>query len=100
MKFRKMKKEFIHKKNENCLLCNKEIDTSKNEWAVIIDLNGKKQIAVKFYHKRCLVDLFEGKGKIIQKKFEEKLGNFTKKMFGGVDINQTNFGLGLKQLIE
>lgn len=96
----KMKKEFNHNEKEICLLCKKEIETPKDEWVAIADFEKQKLKVVKFYHRNCLNDLFRGKGEIIAKNFEEKLGKFVKKMFGSAGVNQTNFGADLIKLSQ
>ena len=93
-----MKKQFVHKLKEICKLCEKEIDTGKDEWVSLIDYIGNKQIAIGFFHKKCLQDLIQGKGEIIKQRFEDKLGKFVKKMFGNAGIDNTQFGINLKQL--
>lgn len=93
-----MQKKFIHKGKEICKLCGKDVDTARDEWVSLIDYFGKKQTAIGVYHRKCLTDLVQGRGEGIRKKFEEKLGEFTKKMFGAAGINNTQFGINLKDL--
>jgi len=93
-----MKKQFIHKSEEVCKLCQKQINTKIEDWVSLIDYSGKKQTAIGFYHRKCLTDLFQGKGEVIRKKFEDKLGMFVKKMFGSAGIDNTQFGINLKNL--
>jgi hypothetical protein len=93
-----MQKKFIHKEKEICNLCHKEINTNIDDWTAITDFKGKTQIITKFYHRKCLTDLVEGKGAVIRKNFEEKLGAFTKKMFGNLGLKQTAFGTNLQEL--
>lgn len=76
-------KKFYHQSVEICKICGKEIDTSKNEWAAVIDYNGKKQIRIGFYHRKCLNDLLKGKMEVMKQKFKEKLSQFTKDFFSG-----------------
>lgn len=85
---KKQEKKFNHNKIEKCRLCNKDINTNSDEWAVIIDYSKKKQTATGFYHKNCLRDLILGKGEIIKRNFEEKLRNFTKNILGTVPQSQ------------
>jgi len=94
----KITKKFEHNKMEECKLCKKEINTLKDEWVALIDYNGKKQVSIGFNHRKCLKDLFEGKGEVIKQRFEEKLGEFVKKMFGGANLENTQFGMNIKQL--
>jgi len=65
---------------EKCSLCDKNINTQKDDWVALIDYQGKKMYAVKFYHNICLSDLLKGKGKIIEDNFKKEMNN----MFGGV----------------
>lgn len=94
----KMQKKFIHKEKEICLLCHKEINTNIDDWTAITDLKGKTQVITKFYHRKCLTDLIQGKGETIRKNFEEKLRAFTQKMFGSVDLKNTQFGMQMKDI--
>jgi len=75
-----MKKQFKHEKIEICKLCKKEIDTEEDLYAVLIDYGGKKQHGIGFYHRDCLRDLFEAKGKVIHDRFQEKLKGFVGNM--------------------
>jgi hypothetical protein len=89
-----MQKKFIHKEKEVCGLCNHEINTNIDLWSAITDLEGKKQLVTKFYHRKCLTDLVTGKGAVIRKNFEDKLRLFTSKMFGNIpNWNKTQFEL-------
>ena len=82
-----MQKKFIHQEKEVCKICNKEINTKIDDWVAVVDFKGKTQIVAKFYHRKCLDDLFKGKGEVIRKNFEEKLKSFTKKMFGSIGVD-------------
>lgn len=75
-----MKKEFQHRRKEKCGICEKPIDTTRDQWAAIIDLIGDKIMNVKFYHNNCLKDLITGKGKRLFDKVETDF----KKQMGGV----------------
>ena len=79
-----MEKKFKHNKKEICKICNKEIDMKKDNWAVVVDYSGKKQIATGFYHRKCLNDLLKGKTEILVNKFQDKLKTFTKGMVQGI----------------
>jgi len=93
-----VKKEFEHKPKEICGLCNKEIDTGKDTWVALIDFEQQKKKAVKFYHRKCLTDLIQGKGKVIMQNFKDKLSTFTKDIFGTINFNQKDFGTEMKNL--
>ena len=82
-----MKKEFEHKEFEICKLCNKPVNTNKDNWAVLIDYTGKEKIAIGFYHRFCFQDMIKAKGEILQKNFEERLGKFTRRIFANAGLS-------------
>ena len=73
-------KSFKHEKIESCSLCEKIIDTGKDNWVAVIDFKGEDYQGVKFYHRFCLTDLIKGQGRIIAQNFQEKV----QKMTGGI----------------
>jgi hypothetical protein len=76
-------KKFKHEKKEECALCQKVINTEKDNWVSLLDFTGDKQESLRFYHRFCLTDLIKGQGRIIAQNFEEKV----KKMAGGLFKN-------------
>ncbi len=72
---KKREKKFQHYRKEICKICNKEIDTETDIWAVIIDYEGNKKYGIGFYHRNCLVDLIKGKVKVIENKWKEKMSD-------------------------
>lgn len=96
-----IKKEFSHKKIEVCGLCEKEINTKKDNWASVIDLQGNIIMGVKFYHRNCLTDLIKGQGKIIEQRFENKLKQMTGSMFNIVKpmLDKMNSGSQNKNVV-
>ena len=84
-----MKKEITHNKKEMCILCNKEINTSIDEWSTLIEYRGDNQTSIEFYHKFCFKDFITAKGEILRRNFEERLGGFAKKIMGNVNFNQS-----------
>lgn len=87
-------KNFLHKEIEPCRICDKPINTLKDEWSSVIEYFGKQQTAIDFYHKKCLTDLINGNVNIIKEKFEDKLKGFVGKMLGG---NLRNFAGGFNE---
>lgn len=85
-----MEKQFEHKRKEPCNICKKVIDTTKDEWATVIDFAKKKQTSIKFYHRSCLVDLVTGQGEIIKDRFREKLQAFVRESVGNPSQLRTN----------
>lgn len=81
-----MKKQIEHKEKEICKLCDKEIDTTFDDWAILVDYEAAEQIKIGFYHRKCFSDLITAQGKIIQQKFEERLRNFTQRILGNVKL--------------
>ena len=75
-----MKKTFEHKDIEICKLCQKKIYTKKDKWVALLDYVDSQLFSVGFYHNFCLNDLIQGKGEIIEKNFENKLGEFTRRI--------------------
>lgn len=96
---KKQTKKFQHEKIVECKLCNKSINTDEDLWVALIDYERKKQIATGFYHRDCLDDLMKGKGEIIRKKFEERLGKFVKEIFSKIGIQNTMFKMGTEQFV-
>jgi hypothetical protein len=82
-------KTFKHNKIEECNLCNKIINTEKDNWCSVIDLSGDKIDKTKFYHRFCLTDLIKGQGRVIAQNFEEKLKTMANGLLKGLKINQT-----------
>jgi transcriptional regulator NrdR family protein len=79
---KKIEKKVTHRKIEVCSLCKKDIETDEDAWTIILDLLGNETRSVKFYHSKCMSDLLQAKGKIISENFQNKLKDFTQKMFG------------------
>jgi len=73
-------KKFQHNRKEICKICEKEIDTELDFWAVIIDYEGNKKYGINFYHRDCLKDLIKGKVKIIESKWKKQMSE----MVGGI----------------
>lgn len=74
------KKELIHNKNEKCALTKKKIDTTKENYAIIIDCSGKEIKSAKFYKQEPLRNLIEGN----IEKISEELHKKTLKTAGGL----------------
>jgi hypothetical protein len=74
----KIKKEFEHERIEKCIICKKEIDTSKDAYSSVLDYNGDVLLQVGFYHTECLKSLIKGQTKVVTDLFREKLMNFSK----------------------
>lgn len=81
---KKLKKEFTHKSKEICRICEKEINTIFDEWAVIVDYEAEDQTGKGFYHRKCLNDLIKGQAELIQQQFKEKLTDFARSMITGI----------------
>jgi len=86
----KKQKKFKHNIIEKCKLCDKEINTSEEDWAVLIDYSKSKETSIGFYHKICFKNLLEKNVKVIQDKFQDRLGDFVQKVFGKVDLGNYN----------
>jgi len=84
-----MKKEFEHKKTEECNLCKKEVNTETEDWTTVIDYRGENQMSVKFYHTSCLKDLIKGQGKVIQRNFMDKIGKVIKSVSKNFSVDDT-----------
>ena len=65
-----IKKEFQHNKKEPCKLCNKNIDTSKEKYAIILDLLKEDIFSIGFYHSSCLRDHITNRAR---RKVEEQI---------------------------
>ncbi len=79
---KKREKKFQHERKEICKICEREIDTDIDLWVALIDYNGKKKIAIGFYHKNCLNDLIKRKLKIIENKWKEKMSDMVVGILG------------------
>jgi len=79
---KKQEKKFKHNRKEICKLCDKEIDTSVDYWASLIDYEGKRQTQIMFYHRDCLKDLIKGKVKVIENKWKEKMSDMVVNILG------------------
>lgn len=93
-----MEKKFKHSKEEKCILCEKQINTTKDNWAVIIDYIGDKQDKAGFYHQKCLKDLLKGNVEVISNKFKDKLREFTQGMLKGMKEPNPQLEVNLKRL--
>jgi hypothetical protein len=79
-----MKEQKInYDKKEECALCNRIINTSKDEWVSLIDFKGNDIMKSKFYHKNCLNDLLTGQGRVITENFKEKVNATIKNLMKG-----------------
>ncbi len=87
----KEKKEFTHEKIEICKISKESIDTTKEQYVILVDCTGKKVASIGFYKLKYLKDLMKGKGEIITNQLMgrsmklasgmlEKMG-ITKKMY-------------------
>lgn len=74
----------MKEKQKICQLCKKEINTKKEAWCEVVDYTAEVKVGVGYYHRWCLNDIIKGKGEVIQKRFEEKLKNLTKGIFGNI----------------
>lgn len=81
-----MIKKFEHEKIESCKLCNKDIDTKKEKYNVLIDFDKVKIEVIGFYHRKCLNDFMKRSVNIIKDKFKSELIGFTKNMLGRIKI--------------
>lgn len=74
------KKKFNHNEIEICSLSKKKIDTTKENYAIIVDCEGRKIRDIKFYKQEELRNLIKGNVEKITKRMMEK----TQKLAGGV----------------
>jgi fatty acid/phospholipid biosynthesis enzyme len=83
-KNRNKEKNFNHQEIEPCLICKRNITTSIEGYSVILEYDCDVLIKKGFYHASCLKDLIEGKVKLIQDQFREKLSQFTQGIVGAI----------------
>lgn len=81
-------KKFKHSLRETCSLCDQDIITNSNEWCAIPEYKGKILFNIKFYHIRCLKDLFIANYEVMSRRFQKKLADLTNGVLG--NINKSN----------
>jgi len=77
-------KKFNHNKIEKCKLSKKKIDTSKENYSIILDCVGSSINSIGFYKTEVLRDLIQGKGKEVAKSFIEQQKEVVNKMLSSV----------------
>ena len=72
----KKTKKFKHKKIEPCKLSKKPIDTSKDDYSIIVDCRGDKIMSTGFYKTELLRDLIKEKGEKVIQELQQRTQNF------------------------
>jgi len=86
----KKTKKFNHKEIEICKLSKKPINTSKDDYSIIVDCMGDKIMSIEFYKTELLRDLIKGKGEKVAQALQER----TQKLAGTITGNLfKKFGL-------
>ena len=80
----KKQKKFKHKEIELCALSKKSIDTSKEDYSIIVGCIGDEIKSIKFYKTELLRDLIKEKGekviKVLQQRTQAVAGNMLQKL--------------------
>ncbi len=66
------KKILQHDRFQVCGLSKKKIDTTKDNYTLIMDCQGENIVSYKFYKTELFVDLVKGKGKMIEENVMER----------------------------
>ena len=78
-------KKFKHNKIETCKLSKKPIDTSKDDYSIIVDCRGDEIKSTGFYKTELLRDLIKEKGEKVvqelQKRTQAVAGNIAGNLF-------------------
>jgi len=85
---KKIKRKIKESRIKICGICHSEIDTKKDNWCEVIDYKGKKEMSRGYYHTRCMNDLIQGQGKVIEEKFKNKLRSFVGDILGRLRESQ------------
>jgi len=78
-----IEKKFKHNKIEKCRISLKDINTEKEQYAIIVDCDKDKIMKVGFYKLDLLRDLIKGNGKLIEMSFLERQREIINKLLGG-----------------
>ena len=80
----KKQKKFKHKEIELCALSKKSIDTTKDDYSIIVDCRGDEIKSTKFYKTELLRDLIKEKGEkvvqMLQQRTQAVAGNMLQKL--------------------
>lgn len=87
----RQKKEIHHNKIEECGITKEPIDTTLEDYAIIVDCHGKEIKSVKFYKQKALKDLLQGNIDKITNEMMKK----AQKMAGGV-VGRMLENMGIK----
>lgn len=90
----KQQKKFQHNEIETCKLSKKKIDTTRENYSVILDCQGKEIKSITFYRTDLLVDLIKGNGEKVAKELMDK----TMKVSGTM-VSRMLENLGLKDKV-
>lgn len=70
-------KKIIHNKLETCKLSKQTIDTTKEDYAIILDCRGNNIQSIGFYKGEILKDLIKGNLNKVQKEIMQKAQGLT-----------------------
>jgi len=83
-------KKFKHKEIEVCVLSKKPIDTSKDDYSIIVDCRGDEIKSKKFYKTELLISLIKEKGEkviqALQQRTQEVAKSMTRNVFEKMGI--------------
>lgn len=80
------KKEFTHNKIEICKLSQKEINTLRENYVIMLDCQGDKILKIGFYKGDLLKNLIKEKGEKVMKALMEKTQSFTNNMLQKIGL--------------
>ena len=85
---KKIKKEFEHNKIEPCKMSKKPIDTSVEQYCILLDCRGEEIFSAGFYKPELLKDLFKGNTEKIVKEMLNKQGKLARAILEKVGLVQ------------
>ena len=81
-----MEKKFKHNEIEKCSISKMEIDTTKDDYSIIVDCRGEEIKAIKFYKTELLLDLIKGNGEKVVKELQRRTGAVAQSMLERVGL--------------
>ncbi len=90
----KKTKKFNHKEIEICKLSKKQIDTSREDYSIIVDCRGDEIMSTGFYKTELLRSLIKEKGEKVIQMFQQRTQNLAGNILQKMGIIKPVFEIG------
>jgi len=87
-------KKFKHKELEICSLSQKKINTSKDDYSIIVDCRGDEMKSIKFYKTELLINLIKAKGEKVIQELQQRTYGLARNILRKAGIIKPVFEVG------